>query len=102
MIDGQHSAGERSGRVAAFLLGCALASFCAGCTHVPSANDEPRSTAEYDLGRESFQNQRLREALDHVQKALKINEDNADAAYLGVTVLLAFCALDEASPDCRL
>jgi type IV pilus assembly protein PilF len=80
----------------------ALASFCAGCTHVPSANDEPRSTAEYDLGRESFQNQRLREALDHVQKALKINEDNADAAYLGVTVLLAFCALDEASPDCRL
>jgi type IV pilus assembly protein PilF len=108
MADGQHSAAERGSgsparRAAAVFLGCAIAGAggtTAGCVHVPT--DEPRSTAEYDLGRESFQNQRLREALDHVQKALKLNEDNADAAYLGVTVMLAFCALDEHSSDCRL
>jgi type IV pilus assembly protein PilF len=114
MTDGQHSAAEKSvpsrrkGARAAALLGYALAVASlggapAGCipTH-GSSNDEPRSTAEYDLGREAFQSQRLREALDHVQRALKMNEDNADAAYLGVTVMLAFCALDERSSDCRL
>src|SRR5262249_9568601 len=41
--------------------------------------------------------------LDHVQKALSFDEDNADAAYLGATVLLQFCAMDAGmqSSDCR-
>lgn len=74
--------------------GCGTGSGAAGPADV-------RSNGEYDLARDAFQNQRLREALDHVQKALKLNADNADAAYLGVTVLLAFCAIDEKSSDCR-
>lgn len=67
-----------------------------------SASDEQRSTAEYDLAGDAFKNRKLRDAIDHVQKALKLNPDNADAAYLGATILLAFCALDDKSPDCRL
>ncbi|APR75003.1 TPR domain protein [Minicystis rosea] len=67
-----------------------------------SAGDEQRSLAEYDLAGDAFKHQKLREALDHIQKALKLNGDNADAAYLGATVMLAFCALDDKSPDCRL
>jgi Tfp pilus assembly protein PilF len=102
MTDGHHSGRTRirARRAAcAALLGLALTGCGRGAS---SPQDELRSTAEYDLGREAFQSQRLREALDHVQKSLKLNGDNADAAYLGVTVLLAFCALDERSPDCRL
>ena len=63
--------------------------------------DERLSTAEYDLARDSFEKQRLREALDHVDKALEHDEANADAAYLGAVIMLAFCALDTDSPDCR-
>jgi Tfp pilus assembly protein PilF len=36
-----------------------------------------------------------------VQRALQLNPDNGDAAYLGALVMLGFCALDERSPDCR-
>ncbi|MFO0756850.1 MAG: tetratricopeptide repeat protein [Byssovorax sp.] len=39
--------------------------------------------------------------MEHVEKALALNEDNADAAYLGALVLLQFCAVDEQSSDCR-
>jgi tetratricopeptide (TPR) repeat protein len=66
------------------------------------ASDEQRSIAECDIAGDALRNQRLREAFDHVQQALKLNSENAEAAYLGVVVLLAFCALDGTSPDCRL
>lgn len=86
------------GRVFGLLL--ASAAGCGAASSVGPA-DEQKSLAEYDLGRDSFQNGRLREALEHAQKALKLNPDNADAAYLGVGVLLSFCAQDESSTDCR-
>jgi type IV pilus assembly protein PilF len=105
MTDGRHSASIRRGgrRGAAALFGCAVAfsSFACGAAHGPGSNAEQQSLAEYDLARDEFQKQRLREALDHVQKALKLNPDNADAAYLGAAILLAFCAIDERSSDCR-
>jgi Tfp pilus assembly protein PilF len=66
-----------------------------------AGSDEQRSTAEYDLAREAFQSGRLREALGHVEKALTFDEENGDAAYLGAVILLAFCAADERSSDCR-
>jgi Tfp pilus assembly protein PilF len=66
------------------------------------ASDESKSLAEYDLAGDAFKNRRFREALDHVQQALKLNPDNAEASYLGAAVLLSFCALDEHSSDCRL
>jgi len=65
------------------------------------ASSEQQSLAEYDIARDDFQKGRLREALDHVDKALSLNEDNADAAYLGATVMIGFCAKDERSSDCR-
>jgi type IV pilus assembly protein PilF len=65
------------------------------------ASAEQRGLAEYDLARDAFQNRRFREALDHIQKALKLDDDNADAAYLGAMVMLQFCALGATSTDCR-
>jgi type IV pilus assembly protein PilF len=75
-------------------LGCSAA-------HGNLASEEQRSTAEYDLARDAFQRMNFREALDHVQKSLKLNEDNAEAAYLGAVILFQFCLGDETSSDCR-
>jgi Tfp pilus assembly protein PilF len=109
MTDGMHSGSRAIGarHAAASVLGCALsavilASACVPTSGPASPSDEQRSTAESQLAGDALANGRLREALDHVQKALKLQSDNADAAYLGANVLLAFCALDEASSDCRL
>lgn len=82
------------------MLGLAAAG-CGQPSNLPVANPEQRGAAEYDLARDAFQGTRLREALDHVEKALKFDDHNADAAYLGAMVLFQFCAADEASPDCR-
>lgn len=62
---------------------------------------DAKARAEYDLGREAFEGGRLREALGHVQASLRIDETNPDAHYLGAVILLAFCAADETSSDCR-
>jgi Tfp pilus assembly protein PilF len=55
----------------------------------------------YDVAREAFGKGQMREALAKVDEALDIDGDNADAALLGSIVLLAFCAKDETSTDCR-
>src|SRR5262245_14828876 len=112
MTDGRHHAAAHpwTRRCAAVCRGFAsagaMALLCcgvAGClAHTASAQEEQRSIAEYDLANDARANGRLREAIDHVQKSLKLNPDNADAAHLGALVLLGFCALDEKSPDCRL
>jgi type IV pilus assembly protein PilF len=103
VTDGRHGAARRSGAKARAIaiLGCAAVVGCSASSRGPVASPEQRSTAEYDLARDAFQSSRFREALDHVEKALKLNEDNADAAYLGAVVLFQFCALDETSSDCR-
>jgi Tfp pilus assembly protein PilF len=103
LFAGTSSSAARS--LAAFgltVLGCAAAMGCGATGRGPVASPEQRSTAEYDLARDAFQNMRFREALDHVEKSLKLDEDNADAAYLGAVVLFQFCALDEGSSDCRV
>jgi type IV pilus assembly protein PilF len=75
---------------------------CSGTqTGSGAASPEQQSSAEYDLAREAFQGGRLRDALEHVQKSISLNEENGDAAYLGAMILLAFCAADERSSDCR-
>lgn len=97
--------GPRSKRGSAFgaLLVCAICGAgAAGCVHgAATPIEEQQSTAEQDLAGDAFKNGRLREAFDHVQRALKLNSDNGEAAYLGAMVLLGFCALDETSTDCR-
>jgi len=85
----------------------ALALSLVSCSAAPGSSPEAaqRSIGEYDLARDAFQRGQLREALDHVQKSLDLDEENGDAAYLGAITLLAFCAAVEdpkASTDCRL
>src|SRR5690242_794811 len=62
---------------------------------------DAKARAEYDLGREAFEGGRLREALGHAQASIRIDETNPDAHYLATVILLAFCAADETSTDCR-
>lgn len=110
MTDGQHGAARRRNvarATALAVLGCACGVGCSASAHGAGASGgvtasaDQRGVAEYDLARDAFQNARLREALEHIQKALKLDEDNADAAYLGAVVMLQFCAVDETSTDCR-
>jgi type IV pilus assembly protein PilF len=113
MTDGRHRPAEEHGarhvgRIVPVLVGCAvtlssvMSSACIPSRTPGSASDEQKSLAEYDLAGDAFKNRRFREALDHVQQALKLNPDNAEASYLGAAVLLSFCALDEHGSDCRL
>jgi type IV pilus assembly protein PilF len=84
------------------LLG--LGALLAGCPNAGGAGaGEPdqMAQAEYGLAQDAFKRGKPREALEHVQKALDIDDRNADAAYLGAAIYLAFCALDERSSDCR-
>ncbi len=79
-----------------------LSLFLAGCFFAgPDPEAQKRAQAEHDLALDAFQRSSLREALAHVKKALDHDADNADAAYLGATILLVFCAEDASSPDCR-
>ena len=56
---------------------------------------------EYDVALDAFKNKKPREALEHVEASLKLDDNNADAAYLGAMILLQFCEHDEKSSDCR-
>lgn len=116
MPDGSHSApshvaGPRASRASGAVrrLGAvALAAVAAvtstgvGCKGrgAQGATDQ-RSLGEYDLARDAFQVGKLREALDHVQKSIELDSDNADAAYLGAIIHLAFCNPDERATDCH-
>lgn len=85
-----------------FVLACLLSLQglnCAG-TQVRT-EDDPKARAEYDLARVAFQQGSLREALGHVQSSLKIDDSDPEVHYLGAVILLAFCAQDETSTDCR-
>lgn len=89
------------------LLGLALAaSACSGKgANSPSGQGaERQSEAEYDVARDLFYKGEARSALDHVLKAVELNEDNAEAAYFASTIYLSFCAGDRGldAPDCRL
>lgn len=105
--DTKRPSAERRTRGGARWLTLALATSltalggCASTGGGAGGSDERLSTAEYDLARDAFEKRHLREALDHVDNALEHDGSNADAAYLGAVIMLAFCALDTDSPDCR-
>jgi Tfp pilus assembly protein PilF len=82
----------------------ALAMAAGGCVSASQPGVMPadqRSVAEYDLGRDAFHHDKLRESLEHVEKALALDAQNSDAAHLGAIVMLAFCVRSETSSDCR-
>ncbi len=59
---------------------------------------------EYDIARDYFYKGQPRAALDHVRKAIELDDQNAKALYFASTIHLFFCAgkLELADPDCRL
>ena len=74
---------------------------CAATNPNPAQSPEQQSLAEYDLAKESYKIGKLRDVLSHVKKAVELDETNADAAFLGASVYLRFCAADAKSSDCR-
>lgn len=96
-------------RRACFLAASALAIAVGGCAsgkaQQPGAQSpERQSDAEYDLARDLFQKGNTRVALDHVEKAVALNEENDKAHYLMAAVLLSFCSGPRGfeAPDCKL
>jgi Tfp pilus assembly protein PilF len=81
------------------LVGCASESK----TGQAAASPERQAESEYDLSRDAFYKGHLREALDHAQRANKLDEQNAKALYFTAVIDLAFCSSEGMqSPDCRL
>lgn len=85
-----------------FALACLLSLHGLACAGGQLRTEEdPKARAEYDLARVAFQAGSLREALSHVQASLRIDDGDPEVHYLGAVILLAFCAKDETSTDCR-
>jgi len=84
--------------LAALVGTSALLGACAGGEGEPK---DPRSVAVYDVARDEYGKGNLREALAKVREALEVDGDNADAAYLGAIIHLAFCERDASSSDCQ-
>lgn len=106
MADGFHRrcSEHRARRVGAWLCFCSIVA-CAACSSTTSQSGaqspEAQSHAEHELAKDAYKKGQLRDVLGHVKKALEHDETNADAAYLGASVYLQFCAADEKSSDCR-
>lgn len=86
-----------------FLTLAWLISACAsGQGHGPGAQDPVRqSENEYDIARDLWLNRgQLREALEHALKAVKLDEENADAQHLAALLFLDFCSRGPA--ECQL
>ena len=89
----------RAGFAVLAMTACAPAS---GNPHAQSP--ERQSEAEYDLAREYFYKGAPREALDHVLKADKLDENNGKALYFTSVIYLSFCSGDRGlkAPDCKM
>ncbi|MEZ4297308.1 MAG: tetratricopeptide repeat protein [Polyangiaceae bacterium] len=103
MADGFHGRGRGQATRAFGAVFCSIvaSAACSSSNQNPAQSPEAQSTAEYDLARDAYKNEKLRDVLAHVQKSLEHDDSNADAAFLGASVYLRFCAADESSPDCR-
>lgn len=90
--------------VMAGALACVVA--CAGQKgQSPNAQSpEKQSEAEYDVARDLFQKGNARPALDHIHKAIELNDENDKAHYLASAIYLSFCSgpREFNDPDCRL
>jgi type IV pilus assembly protein PilF len=75
---------------------------CAGSKGGPGAQEpERQAEAEYDIARDLWlRRQQPREALDHVLKAIELDDENAEAAHLAALIYLDFCS--RGPSDCRL
>src|SRR5262245_60580840 len=96
------STADHSMRWVLAILLCVGVSACSRTGRGASGPDaERQSDAEYDVARDLFMRARdPRGALLHAQKAIELNEQNADAHHFVALVYLSFCA--SSPPDCRL
>lgn len=86
----------------ALVVSVFAASVLWGCGRGPASADDARiAHSQYELASDAFHNGRYRSALEHVETALELDDEHAEAAYLGAMVMLVFCATDEDGPDCR-
>ncbi|HEX7665239.1 MAG TPA: tetratricopeptide repeat protein [Polyangiaceae bacterium] len=88
---------------AALLVGCGGSGN--GEAESPHAQSpEKQGDAEYDLARDYFSKGNPRMALDHAQKSVELNDDNAKALYLTSAIYLSFCSTDLGfqTPDCKI
>jgi type IV pilus assembly protein PilF len=86
------------------VAGTLCGSACSRASHgANSADAERQSEAEYDMARDLFLTRRdPRSALGHVQKAIELNGDNAEAHHLAALIYLSFCSTSMVTDDCRL
>lgn len=114
MSDGFHSRWKRRARrqkavgpvlrsigALGLLITSPLALACSSVASNPAQSPEAQSLAEYDLAKESYRLGKMRDVLSHAQKAVELDESNADAAFLAARVYLEFCMRDATSNDCR-
>lgn len=78
-----------------------LATLGPACASTEGGPADPKSVAIYDVARDEYGKGNLREALAKVREALETDSGNADAAYLGAIIHLAFCERGPASSDCQ-
>lgn len=88
--------------VATTTLALALWAGCASTqTHLAGRSSEDQAIAEYDLARDFWINRgQPRRALEHVLRAIELDDENADAAHLAALVYLDFCR--RGAQDCHL
>jgi type IV pilus assembly protein PilF len=85
--------------VTAGLLSAAIG--CATARGPSSPDAERQSDAEYDVARDLFFSRRdARGALAHVQQAVALNDQNADAYHFEALIYLSLCSAS--ALDCRL
>src|SRR5882757_5323616 len=96
---GVHSSIARASRVGwAVLLVAGLTSSAIACSRAgkgaSSPDAERQSEAEYDVSRDLFIRTRdPRGALEHAQKAIELNDQNAEAHHFIALIYLNFCAV---------
>jgi len=75
-----------------------------GSSQPGAQSPERQSDAEYDVALDLFSKGQSRQALDHIRKAIELNEENERALYLASAIHLSFCAGVQgfSAPDCNL
>jgi type IV pilus assembly protein PilF len=91
------AAPHRRHGLALMLLGCSSPQTTPG----PAQDEQSQSIAEYDIARDLWLNRgQPREALDHVLKAIELDDENSDAQHLAALLYLDFCG--RGAQECRL
>lgn len=89
-------------------LVCMLGAAASSCTgrgaDAPGVNPQRQAEAEYDLANDYFYRGQPRVALEHVRKAIELDDQNSRALYFASAIHLFFCSGPQElrEPDCHL